>query len=84
MCGREKPISRVNTMTFMLNDPTLEAFLERLHQQSRGQSPQIDEHFSLLSRTDRTQPLVDADAKAFLAEMTLPFDGGFEFSVKCR
>jgi hypothetical protein len=28
----------------MLNDPTLEAFLERLHVQSRGQSREIDEH----------------------------------------
>jgi len=46
-------------MTSMLNDPTLEALLERLHTQSRDQSRELDEHFSLLSRTDRKQPLVD-------------------------
>src|SRR5579863_6485201 len=111
-------------MTYMLNDPTLEALLERLHAQSCAQSRELDEHFSLLSRTNRKQPLVDTGAKTFLADklvaphlrtgaivvcdntadarndyrdyfefirapdngfrtMTLPFDGGFEFSVKC-
>jgi hypothetical protein len=45
-------------MTSMLNDRTLEALLERLHAQSRGQGLDLDEHFSLLSRTNREQPEV--------------------------
>lgn len=58
----------------MLNDPTLQAFLERLHVQSCGQSRQLDEHFSLLSRTDRTQPLADIGAKTFLADKLVALD----------
>jgi hypothetical protein len=61
-------------MTSMLNDPTLEGLLERLHAQSRGQSRELDEHFSLLSRTNRERPLVDTGAKTFLADKLVALD----------
>jgi len=61
-------------MTSMLNDPTLEALLERLHAQSYAQSRELDEHFSLLSRTNRKQPLVDTGAKTFLADKLVALD----------
>jgi hypothetical protein len=58
----------------MLNDPTLDALLERLHAQSCAQSRELDEHFSLLSRTDRKLPLVDTGAKTFLADKLVALD----------
>ena len=61
-------------MTSMLNDPTLEALLERLHAESRGQTRELEEHFSLLSRINRKQPLLDAGAKTFLADKLVALD----------
>lgn len=61
-------------MATMLHDPKLEALLEKLHGLSLEQSPEINKHFSTLSRTDGTQPLVDADAKAFLANKFVALD----------
>lgn len=58
----------------MLNDPRLEAILERLHARSLQQSLEIDGHFAALSRTDGTQPLVDTDARAFLADKFVALD----------
>jgi predicted O-methyltransferase YrrM len=61
-------------MTSILNDPKLEALLDRLHKQSDSQTREINDHFSELSRTDGTQPLVDADAKTFLADKFVALD----------
>jgi len=49
-------------MTSMLSDPTLEALLERLHAQSRGQSRGSTNTFVALSNQSG-QPLVDTGAK---------------------
>ena len=61
-------------MTSTLNDRKLEALLERLHAQSCGQSRELDEHFSLLSRNSDKEPLIDSGAKAFLADKLVALD----------
>lgn len=61
-------------MGSILNEPTLEALLNRLHQESLHQTSDVDAHFAALSRTDGGQPLVDADAKAFLADKFVALD----------
>jgi predicted O-methyltransferase YrrM len=61
-------------MLSILNDPGLEALLRRLHGESLDQTLEVDAHFAALSRTDGGQPLLDADAKAFLADKFVALD----------
>jgi len=61
-------------MKSMINDPALESLLDRLYAQDDSQSREVDDNFSLLSRTDGTQPLLDAEAKSFLANKFVALD----------